>query len=162
METTLPQIGHIPAGAGLAFWIGPSRVTFKITGESTEGRYALFETIDAPQSGPPLHVHQHEDESYYILEGAYDVYLADGAPVHATVGALVTVPRGVTHTYKNVSANAGRMIVVATPAGLEHFFAALGQPDTGEAPPKPAGPPDFAAMAAVARHYGIEIVGPPR
>jgi mannose-6-phosphate isomerase-like protein (cupin superfamily) len=33
--------------------------------------------ITPPQGGPPLHVHQREDEMFYVLEGEFKVQCAD-------------------------------------------------------------------------------------
>jgi hypothetical protein len=54
------------------------------------------------------------------------------------------------------------MLVLATPAGLERFFAELGEPAVDrEHPPVPSGPPDIERMMAITAKYGIEVVGPP-
>jgi quercetin dioxygenase-like cupin family protein len=143
--------------------MGESLVTCKASSEETGGQYALFEVWDAPHSGPPLHVHRREDESYYILEGDYEIHLPDAAePLRAGAGAYIAVARGTVHTYVCAGPGRGRMLVLATPGGLERFFAELGEPAVDrEHPPAPAGPPDVGRMVAIANKYGIEIVGPP-
>jgi mannose-6-phosphate isomerase-like protein (cupin superfamily) len=152
----------VPAGEGKAFWVMTSLVTCKVGSQDTQGRYSLFESLDQPNSGPPMHVHHREDESYYILEGDYEIHREGEAPLRATAGAFVHVPRGTIHTYKNVAATPGRMVVMTTPAGLEGFFAEVGQPATDRSsPPVLVGPPDLGKMAAIARKYELEITGPP-
>ena len=42
---------------------------FLATGEETDGKYATFEAIVPPGSGPPPHVHSREEESFLVLEG---------------------------------------------------------------------------------------------
>ena len=37
-------------------------LTFKIRGAQTNGALTAFESVAAPGEGPPLHVHEHEDE----------------------------------------------------------------------------------------------------
>jgi hypothetical protein len=54
------------------------------------------------------------------------------------------------------------MVVMTTPAGLEGFFAEVGQSGTDcSSPPVLAGPTDLGKMAAIARKYELEITGPP-
>lgn len=162
MPASHPRITHVQAGEGKAFWVMTSLVTCKVGSQDTGGRYSVFESLDQPNSGPPMHVHHREDESYYILEGEYEIHRVDEPPMRATVGAFVYVPRDTIHTYKNVAAIPGRMVVITTPAGLEGFFAEVGQPATDRSsPPVLSGPPDIAKMAAIARRYDLEITGPP-
>ncbi|MCH7686334.1 MAG: cupin domain-containing protein, partial [Planctomycetes bacterium] len=37
---------------------------FLVTGEETDGRYAMFEATVLPGGGPPLHLHRREDETF--------------------------------------------------------------------------------------------------
>jgi quercetin dioxygenase-like cupin family protein len=123
--------------------------------EDTGGRYSLFEVRDVPSSGPPVHRHTREDEAFYILEGEYDIYSGDGLIMRATPGTYIHVTRGTAQAYKCVGPQSGRMLVMASPGGLEHFFdelGALSAEGRGE---------DFGAVAAVADRHGIEVVGPP-
>ena len=163
MTVLTDGIRHVEKGGGPAYWeMGEGLVTCKATSEETEGRYALFEVWDAPFSGPPMHVHRNEDEAYYILEGAYEIHYPDAPPIHAAPGAYVYVARGTVHTYRCAGPDRGRMLVMSTPAGLERFFAELGEPALDrEHPPAPSGPPDFDRVMAIARKYGIDVVGPP-
>jgi len=117
----------------------------------TSGAYSLFEVRDAPGGGPPLHRHSREDEAFYVLEGEYEVHSQDGLVTRAGPGTYVFVPRGTVQAYKCVGPGQGRMLVMASPGGLEVFFEALSKVDGG----------DFAAVAAVAAANGIEVVGPP-
>lgn len=151
---------HVEAGEGRAFWVGTSLVICKAGSLETEGRYAMFESCDQPHSGPPMHVHHREDESYYILEGDYEFHTPGAPPVRSRPGAFVHIPRDVVHTYKNVAATPGRMVVLTVPAGLERFFAEIGQPVVDPSTP-PSSLPDLAQMAAIARKYDLEVVGPP-
>jgi quercetin dioxygenase-like cupin family protein len=163
MDTTTTSITSVGANEGEAYWeMGASLVTIKASSADTDGRYCLCEVIDEPQSGPPMHRHQREDEAYYILEGTYEVHSPGAAPLHLGPGAYAHVARGTVHTYKCVSETPGRMLVMASPGGLERFFAELGEPAVDrEHPPAPQGPPDFAWVIGVAAKHGIEVVGPP-
>jgi hypothetical protein len=40
----------------------------------TAGQFALLEVEGGPGGEPPLHVHQNEDELFYVLEGTLKVF----------------------------------------------------------------------------------------
>src|SRR3982751_4934704 len=68
---------HRPAGTGVTS-LGPGDVyRFLVTGAETGGAYFAMEAIVAPGGGPPPHIHRHEDETFYGLEGACSILLAD-------------------------------------------------------------------------------------
>lgn len=50
-------------------------VTHKLTSNQTGGAYYFFESVFDPASGNRLHVHRHEDEVVYVLEGAIEIRL---------------------------------------------------------------------------------------
>jgi quercetin dioxygenase-like cupin family protein len=163
MERTASGIKHVGTAAGQAYWeMGASLVVFKATSADTGGHYSLFEVSDEPQTGPPFHQHRREDEAYFILEGTYEVHYPGGTPLRLAPGDYTLVPRGTVHTYKCVGGERGRMLVTASPGGLEGFFAELGTAATDrEHPPAPQGPPDFGWMVGVAAKYEIEVTAPP-
>lgn len=163
--TTGKTINLISPGEGPTFAVVTDLVTFKVGGEESEGAFALVEVTVPPGGGPPaLHTHPPQ-ETFYILDGEFEIAgLENGQPSfrRATAGATVHIPGGVPHNYKNAGSTPGRFLALATPAGLEHFFAELGLPVTDKAhPPQPAGPPDIARIMEITRKYQIEFVGPP-
>ncbi len=76
METNGPGVNHVPAGAGETVWLLGDLYTIKATSEATGGSYGAWETVAPPGSGPPPHRHQHQDEIFYILEGALEFWSA--------------------------------------------------------------------------------------
>ncbi len=77
--------------------------------------------IVPPQGGPPPHIHLHEDETFYVLDGQSTFRLADETVV-AGPGDFVNVPKGVVHNFCNRTDEPLRMILTFTPAGIERFF----------------------------------------
>jgi mannose-6-phosphate isomerase-like protein (cupin superfamily) len=70
-------------------------------------------------SGPPrfiapLHLHQKDDEAWYILEGTLGVRVGDH-DVEAKAGSAVFVPRGTPHTYWNAGSGLLRYLLVMPP-----------------------------------------------
>ncbi len=118
---------HLSLGAGKKMWILDSLVTFKLTGEDTNGEMALIETLVPPESGPPPHLHEREDEVFYIVEGEFEFLMGDKR-LRASSGSVVYGPKGTAHTYKNVGPGEGRFLATIIPAGFEHYFREVGEP----------------------------------
>ena len=150
---------HVAARAGERIWFTQNLMTFKATAETTGGAYALMEAVAPAASGPPLHVHHREDESFWILEGAVTVRCGDET-FTARPGSYVFLPRDVPHTFVVEGDAPARMLSMATPGGLEGYFATVGRPAENDGLP-PAAPLDVAALARVGEEYDIEILGPP-
>lgn len=61
----------------------------------------------------PLHVHHHDDEAWYVLEGVLGVQVGDNK-VEAWTGSAVFVPRGTSHTYWNAGTGVLRYLLIMT------------------------------------------------
>jgi quercetin dioxygenase-like cupin family protein len=125
-------------------------LTFKVRGEETGGTVTVFENVIPPGQGPPLHTHDHEDESWYVLEGELDFRLGDELR-HAPAGAFVFVPRGTPHCFVNAGSEPARILVLFTPSGMERFFDGFAGLEA----------PDPSAFAALGAPVGMTVVGPP-
>jgi quercetin dioxygenase-like cupin family protein len=146
-------------GAGEAIWFANNLTTIKVRAAETDGALGLIETVAPPGFSPPLHVHAHEDETFWILEG--ELTTVCGGETHtAGPGAMVFLPRGVPHTYRVDGDAPARFTTAITPGGMEDFFAKVGRPAEGPGLP-PAAPPDIEAMARWSAEFGMELVGPP-
>jgi quercetin dioxygenase-like cupin family protein len=128
-----------------------------VTGEETNGKYAIWEALVPPGGGPPPHVHSREEEGFYILEGEIALQIGDERQV-ARAGTFVNTPAGTPHAFKNESGKPARMLISVAPAGLEKMFFEVGVP---VAPGATTAPPptkeEIERMLAVAPRYGIEI-----
>lgn len=145
-------------GEGTPIWQLGNQFTVKASAEQTGGAYSLLEQVCAG-APPPLHVHDQEEEAFFVLDGTLDLHLGDEL-VKAQAGSFCLVPRGVAHTFRSTSEQPARMLVVLSPPGFERFFEAVEQqfPQASGVPaPELAGP----ALGELARGYGLRIVGPP-
>jgi mannose-6-phosphate isomerase-like protein (cupin superfamily) len=106
---------------GLSYWGPGDLYTFLVTGEESGGAYFSMLAIVPPNGGPPPHIHEREDETFYVLEGTPTFRIGD-EQIHAGPGDFVNVPKGVLHNFHNGSDQLVRMILTFTPAGIEHFF----------------------------------------
>ena len=102
--------------------------------EETGGALGLIEN-QAPAGfpGPPLHRHDF-DETFYVLEGELTFQVVDEL-VTAGAGEVVFAPRGVSHTFANLSDAPARFLLACTPAGFERYFARMAAERAGVEPP---------------------------
>jgi mannose-6-phosphate isomerase-like protein (cupin superfamily) len=147
------------AGEGESVWSLGGRFTAKATADVTQGRFSLIEAVAFQVTEPPMHVHHREDEAWYILDGKMTFYVGDEI-VEATAGCFAFAPRGIPHAF-TVDAEPTRVLVLASPAGFEHFALELGQPADSDTPRAGLAMPAPEVLGPVAEEYGIEVVGPP-
>ena len=86
---------------------------------STEGAFVIAEWKDAGgPAGPPRliappHVHHHDDEAWYVLEGVLRVQIGPDE-VEARAGSGVFAPRGTPHTFWNPGPGPTRYLLIMT------------------------------------------------
>jgi mannose-6-phosphate isomerase-like protein (cupin superfamily) len=98
----------------------PEPVRFGPT--ETQDAYVIIAGIFPPgQPGPPLHVHPHTDEAFYVADGDATFRLGD-REVPVTAGGLVFVPRGTAHTVSNSGDRPVRGLILISPGTAEHEF----------------------------------------
>jgi len=105
--------------------------------EQSDGHVAIVELTGGGR--PPLHT-QDFDEAFYMLEGELTFKLGDDVFTRRT-GELAFAPRGVPHTYANLSGAPARALLVITPAGFERYFDRIAARISGSEPPPEAAKP---------------------
>jgi mannose-6-phosphate isomerase-like protein (cupin superfamily) len=135
----------LKAGGGERLRFGDVEIVVKASADATGGAYTLFEEKEPVDT--PLHVHENEDELFYVLEGEHVIRVGD-QELPVGPGDLVFAPRGVPHAQRRVVPRAGRMLVLTSPAGLEGFFRELAEADRDGA----LGPDAYARASG---KYGI-------
>jgi mannose-6-phosphate isomerase-like protein (cupin superfamily) len=128
-------------GAGLT----TDDTTLKASRDSTNGALSVFEIT--VMEGPPLHAHDHEHESFYVLEGELSVVCGDDR-FSAPPGSFVFMPRGRAHRFWSTNGSA-RVLLIAVPGGIEDYFRELHAAHETE-------------RGVVQAKYGIHPVGEPR
>ena len=104
-------------------------------------------------TGPPLHVHRDQDDTFLILEGVVTLQVGEEF-IELRSGDFASVPPGTPHTFDNIRKEQPpvKVVNVMTPGGLDALFN------------------DPAAMSALRdpskaeelwERYGLRIVGPP-
>jgi quercetin dioxygenase-like cupin family protein len=111
----------ISHGQGERIQVRGGWLSFLALGEQTGGAYALIETANDPATGVRLHVHEREDETWFVLEGEY-TFEVGGQTFRAGPGDYVFGPRNVPHSYANRTEAVARALIMVTPAGFEGFW----------------------------------------
>jgi quercetin dioxygenase-like cupin family protein len=146
-------------GGETVFLVGDTYTTL-LSGAQTGGAFTLLEAIVPPETGPPPHAHQREDETFVMVEGSVEFHLEDQV-LEAGPGAVVFVPRGAVHHFRNTGDQPAKMLFLYNPAGMDGMFAEIGSPGVrGEVGP-PLSEADVAAMIAVSAKYNFTIAPPP-
>ena len=135
---------------GRTVWLWGDHMAFRVSGADTGGAYSVLDYMMAPGSGSGTHLHNNEDESFYVLEGALTFQIEDQR-VEVPSGSFVKIPRGARHSFANAVDGTTRALIILTPAGLEGFFEELGR----MAEANPAGPPPRDEFLALAERYNL-------
>jgi quercetin dioxygenase-like cupin family protein len=126
-------------------------IQVRLRAEDSEGRLGVIETVvPAGFGGPALHVHPAFDEGFYVLEGELTFKVRDEL-ITVRAGSFAFAPRGMPHTFANLSDKPARQLILCAPAGFERYFMRLAAERAGVAPPpeaegpvpetQPVGPP---------------------
>ena len=159
MQTkTTDRAYSLADGQGEAFWFVGALLQRKAGGAETDGKFALLDQTMPPGYAVPRHIHIHEDEAWYLLEGSMTFYVGERV-IDVNEHGWVFAPRKVVHTFK-VGASGARALTFTFPSSFADFVAEMGEPAPELTVPQPA-PVDENRLAEVALRYGIEIVGPP-
>lgn len=159
-QATSEKVTSSPKEAQVPFMITPEagkewnvfgvKITGKVMSEQTNGKYSVIVTETPPQGGPPPHVHEHEDELFYVLKGNFVFYCGE-KEMKAQEGSLVSLPRGIPHHFKNVDSTLGITMNTITPGGFEGFFETVANLSKKQKPSR-------AQIDSVAHLYGLSFI----
>jgi quercetin dioxygenase-like cupin family protein len=114
--------------AGDVLDLTPIGAIFRIrkTSADTQGGSLEMEWDLAPHTGgTPIHIHPQATESYQVLDGKLDVYVA-GTWRTLSAGEKISVPPGVAHTFRNGSESPARVYNTHAPAlRFDEYFEGL-------------------------------------
>jgi len=144
------------AGEGTAYWFLDALSVVKLSSAQTGGAFALIEDHLPAGRATPYHVHRHEDETFYLLDGEF-TFFSGTHRFTAGAGATIFLPRNIPHGFR--ADTAGRMLILTVPGGFDSFVAEAGEPAAAHTLPTPK-QPDFARLTTLAAKYQIEILGP--
>ena len=140
----------------MAFRFFNQTIAILASASETNGVLGAVEVAGPGGAAPPLHVHHREDEAFYVLDGAYSVFIGDDV-ITASPGTWAWGPRGVPHGYQVHSAR-GRHLSLVMPGGFEAFFEEVAAIATPDADPRE----EMSRIAAISARYDVDLLGPPR
>ena len=93
------------------------------------------------------------EEGFYVVEGEFQIQVGI-EQIRARAGSFLLIPRGTVHTFANPLPTPSKFLLIASPAGFEHYFEELA-PMVEE-----HGYPTAEAMQGLAEKYNFRIVPP--
>src|SRR5215208_4930908 len=117
-------------------------------------------TTTSSRPGPLPHLHRDHEEAFYVLEGELTVRVG-ARKITAPEGSFVVIPRGVVHQPSNPGTEPTRVLLIFSPAGMDHFFEEAAE---GRIPLQ-AGPTDpeiQEKVKAFTSKYGYEFAELPQ
>ena len=121
-------------------------------GSLTGGRFDFMVGSIGYLQGPPLHVHDDQDDTFFVLDGVLTVQVGDKI-YELGPGDFASVPPGIPHTFDNTKKDQPPVKVcnLMTPGGLDAQFRDVSQA---------AAAGDPAKVDAVRKQHGVNSVGP--
>jgi mannose-6-phosphate isomerase-like protein (cupin superfamily)/predicted enzyme related to lactoylglutathione lyase len=92
----------------------------KASHASTGGAITLIESHTT--GGAPMHVHSHEDECFYVVEGSIAVNCG-GEAFEAGPRSFVFLPRGIPHDWDVAGGGEATVLIITVPGGFEGFLS---------------------------------------
>ncbi len=111
-------------GGGDELAIGSTHFVHKVKSADTNGVFSVIEIISSQGDGVDLHVHEHEDELVYLLEGEIMVTLGDQT-MKAVPGVMALLPRGIPHGFTNVGDKPSRVLDTILPGDFDNYIVEM-------------------------------------
>ncbi len=161
---TAGGVVHRPKGKGEALWAMGSLMEVKLGPDDGDGTLGVMEVTQPPGVATPLHVHHHEAEAFFLLEGSIS-YEGGGELYELAAGDFLYLPKDIPHRFRITGHDPARFLALMAPAGLTQLYAEVGHPALERRIPDR--PTDQQVAEEIARwnevgpRYGLEVVGPP-
>jgi mannose-6-phosphate isomerase-like protein (cupin superfamily) len=124
-STVLSAFKRAPS-LDISMWHKGSLLTYLADAKETGGAFSLIDAVLKPGDEPPPHVHLHEDELFYVIEGSFDVYAGDET-LQVREGGCAFLPRLKPHAFIIRSPKI-HLLTLFTPGGLEEVFRSKSVP----------------------------------
>lgn len=140
-----------------AYWYRDILWIMLATEEDTAGQYSLMEQLCPQGSGAATHLHEWQDESFYILEGEATFTVGEQT-IQVSAGSFVNVPRQTPHSF-HVDSAIARVLNHYVPAGFEQIILGVAVPATALAlPPEDLLPPNSKKEKELQQKYGLQLL----
>jgi mannose-6-phosphate isomerase-like protein (cupin superfamily) len=156
--TSFDSAGYtLASGDGQHIWFLGTLMTVKAGAEQTRGGFTLIEQISPANFSAPPHVHEAEEEAFYVLEGQLSVTCGERTWT-VDQGGFVMLPRGIPHAFSVLGDRGSRLLQITSPADFEQFAAEAGEVAAAATLPPPAAPNVDRLFAAMTK-YRKRMVG---
>lgn len=118
-----------------------------VSSERTGGKSCTLLQTSPPGGGPPPHSHANEDETFFVLEGEFEI-LADGAWHKIAPGEAAHGARGATHTFRNIGKTDGKVLIFVSPGGFDQYLEEISVLSV---------PKDMPQVLAISERYGVKF-----
>lgn len=144
------------AAASEIRWMGETCTHFLATGKTTDGQFCLVEEVAKRGDAVPLHRHEKDVESFYVLEGEITFHVDGQAGVRSGPGTFLHVPAGAAHGFR-ITSDTARYLILTT-AHHGEFYRAISIPADANGLPA-THDVDWDKVMATAEEFGIELIG---
>jgi len=129
--------------------VGEMTITFLKTRQETHNTLEMYE-LTMPPTGRETVPHAHRDEDMVVLGmNGVATWTVDGEVRQLRPGERLVIPRGITHSMKNLHDGIARMICMHTPGAMgPEFFREITQHIY-------EGELDMVAISEIMNRYGI-------
>jgi mannose-6-phosphate isomerase-like protein (cupin superfamily) len=150
-------------GDGPATWAMDSLFERLASAAETDGAFDVSLVTQPPGVATPLHVHTHEAEAFFLLDGTMTSQA--GSTLHRlSAGYFIYLPKGVPHAFRVTGTSPVRFLGLTVPGGLMALYDEVGMPATERRLPGSDGPrvpEEIQRWNEVSPRYGLRVVGPP-
>lgn len=146
--------------AAEALWELGTLAYIKADSDRTANRFCMVEFLSGVGFATPLHVHHTQDEVFYVLEGTMHG-VCDDQEWFAHKGGVVWLPKGSVHGWAVYGDAQVRSLAMTVPGSFDKFVRETGEPAQEFTLPPASIEINPELVAAVARKYDCEILGPP-
>ena len=98
-----------------------------VSGSQTENKYSIIEITfpSGEESEIPLHKHGNEALVMHVIEGNFS-FRYGKETIEGNKDTVLKFEKDISHSYRKIGKDQGKLLVTYTPAGLENFFRELG------------------------------------
>ena len=115
----------LPPDGGRRYEMGKMQAVFKADEEETQARYCVSEWwLDPHSKGPGAHLHEANDEVFYVLEGTATLLVGDQW-IEASKGSFFLIPAKTMHDFENRSDYKMGLLNFFIPGGFERNMPAI-------------------------------------
>lgn len=139
-----------------AYWNLGALWTVLASAKDTGGAYSILEQVMPKTPQAVTHMHENEDEFFYILEGKA-VYKIGEETFEAEPGKFLSIPRYSWHSFDALT-HGCRVLNFYAPAGFERLIIESGTPATSlTLPPDDLPPPDRRLVQRLLDELGCRL-----